>query len=169
MSCVHLGHKYNCYVTLWHHHRTPPPIEYLNILSLSLSLGWSATVQVPQLSPGATVQYESCSNDNPAASLLHVCLSPPLFFFFLLTSHLLFREGHHSRTALLLEPDLHELQLDLLSRFAPQQLLGFLQTSQHYRLEEAVQVRSTIYWLCSWHELCVQELHWVVAWAAASV
>lgn len=77
----------------------------------------------------------------------HSCMSVYLllFFFFLLTSHLLFREGHHSRTALLLEPDLHELQLDLLSRFAPQQLLGFLQTSQHYRLEEAVQVRSPIY------------------------
>uniref|UniRef100_A0A3Q3W7P0 RING-type domain-containing protein n=1 Tax=Mola mola TaxID=94237 RepID=A0A3Q3W7P0_MOLML len=50
------------------------------------------------------------------------------------------QEGHHSGSALLLEPDVHELQLELLSRFAPQQLLSFLQTSQHYRLEEAVQI-----------------------------
>nr|XP_046257105.1 vacuolar protein sorting-associated protein 8 homolog isoform X3 [Scatophagus argus] len=50
------------------------------------------------------------------------------------------REGQHSGTSLLLEPDLHELQLDLLSRFAPEKLLSFLQTSQHYRLEEAIQI-----------------------------
>nr|XP_020479091.1 vacuolar protein sorting-associated protein 8 homolog [Monopterus albus] len=50
------------------------------------------------------------------------------------------REGHHSGTSFLLQPDLHELLLDLLCRFAPQQLLSFLQTSQHYRLEEAIQI-----------------------------
>ncbi|XP_039994817.1 vacuolar protein sorting-associated protein 8 homolog isoform X2 [Xiphias gladius] len=49
-------------------------------------------------------------------------------------------EGHHSGTVLPLERDLHELLLDLLCRFAPQQLLSFLQTSQHYRLEEAIQI-----------------------------
>uniref|UniRef100_A0A8C4I8B8 RING-type domain-containing protein n=1 Tax=Dicentrarchus labrax TaxID=13489 RepID=A0A8C4I8B8_DICLA len=38
------------------------------------------------------------------------------------------------------EHDLHELLLDLMCRFAPQQLLSFLQTSQHYRLEEAIQI-----------------------------
>ena len=41
---------------------------------------------------------------------------------------------------LLLEHDLHELLLDLLCRFAPQNLLSFLQTSQHYRLKEAIEV-----------------------------
>lgn len=41
---------------------------------------------------------------------------------------------------LVLEQELHELQLDLLCRFAPEKLLSFLQSSQHYRLEEAVQV-----------------------------
>uniref|UniRef100_A0A8C4I5I9 RING-type domain-containing protein n=1 Tax=Dicentrarchus labrax TaxID=13489 RepID=A0A8C4I5I9_DICLA len=41
---------------------------------------------------------------------------------------------------LLQEHDLHELLLDLMCRFAPQQLLSFLQTSQHYRLEEAIQI-----------------------------
>ncbi|XP_070833577.1 vacuolar protein sorting-associated protein 8 homolog [Chaetodon trifascialis] len=50
------------------------------------------------------------------------------------------REGHDSGTIQLLEHDLHELLLDLLSRFAPQQLLSFLKTSQHYRLEEAIQI-----------------------------
>ncbi|TDH00911.1 hypothetical protein EPR50_G00174600 [Perca flavescens] len=50
------------------------------------------------------------------------------------------REGHHSGTNLPLERDLHELLLGLLCRFAPQQLLSFLQTSQHYRLEEAIQI-----------------------------
>ncbi|XP_037637793.1 vacuolar protein sorting-associated protein 8 homolog isoform X2 [Sebastes umbrosus] len=50
------------------------------------------------------------------------------------------REGHHSGTVLPQERDLHELLLDLLCRFAPQQLLSFLQTSQHYRLEEAIQI-----------------------------
>ncbi|XP_023286306.1 vacuolar protein sorting-associated protein 8 homolog isoform X2 [Seriola lalandi dorsalis] len=49
------------------------------------------------------------------------------------------REGHHSGTVLPLERDLHKLLLDLLCRFAPQQLLSFLQTSQYYRLEEAIQ------------------------------
>uniref|UniRef100_A0A8C4I5C4 RING-type domain-containing protein n=1 Tax=Dicentrarchus labrax TaxID=13489 RepID=A0A8C4I5C4_DICLA len=43
------------------------------------------------------------------------------------------------RILLLQEHDLHELLLDLMCRFAPQQLLSFLQTSQHYRLEEAIQ------------------------------
>ncbi|XP_070771676.1 vacuolar protein sorting-associated protein 8 homolog [Enoplosus armatus] len=50
------------------------------------------------------------------------------------------REGHHSDTILPVEHDLHELLLELLSRFAPQQLLSFLKTSQHYRLEEALQI-----------------------------
>ncbi|XP_068584497.1 vacuolar protein sorting-associated protein 8 homolog isoform X2 [Cebidichthys violaceus] len=50
------------------------------------------------------------------------------------------REGHHSGTTLPLERDLHELLLDLLCRFGPKQLLNFLQTSQHYRLEEAIQM-----------------------------
>uniref|UniRef100_A0A8C3AHI5 Vacuolar protein sorting-associated protein 8 homolog n=1 Tax=Cyclopterus lumpus TaxID=8103 RepID=A0A8C3AHI5_CYCLU len=49
-------------------------------------------------------------------------------------------EGHHPGTVLPLERDLHELLLDLLCRFGPQQLLSFLQTSQHYRLEEAIQI-----------------------------
>ncbi|XP_029376398.1 vacuolar protein sorting-associated protein 8 homolog isoform X2 [Echeneis naucrates] len=49
------------------------------------------------------------------------------------------RECHQLRTFLPLERDLHELLLDLLCRYAPQQLLSFLQASQHYRLEEAIQ------------------------------
>uniref|UniRef100_A0A1A8B6L6 Vacuolar protein sorting 8 homolog n=1 Tax=Nothobranchius furzeri TaxID=105023 RepID=A0A1A8B6L6_NOTFU len=38
------------------------------------------------------------------------------------------------------EPELHELLLDLMCQFAPSKLLTFLQTSQHYRLEEAIQI-----------------------------
>lgn len=35
---------------------------------------------------------------------------------------------------------LHELLLELMCHFAPEQLLGFLQSCQHYRLEEAIQI-----------------------------
>uniref|UniRef100_A0A668T575 RING-type domain-containing protein n=1 Tax=Oreochromis aureus TaxID=47969 RepID=A0A668T575_OREAU len=49
------------------------------------------------------------------------------------------REGPHSGSILPQEGDLHELLLDLMCRFAPDQLLSFLHTSQHYRLEEAIQ------------------------------
>uniref|UniRef100_A0A8C4I8E3 RING-type domain-containing protein n=1 Tax=Dicentrarchus labrax TaxID=13489 RepID=A0A8C4I8E3_DICLA len=70
--------------------------------------------------------------------------SPPSLYTPFLTSPflpaLLFREGHHPGILLLQEHDLHELLLDLMCRFAPQQLLSFLQTSQHYRLEEAIQI-----------------------------
>ncbi|XP_051936976.1 vacuolar protein sorting-associated protein 8 homolog isoform X2 [Hippocampus zosterae] len=49
-------------------------------------------------------------------------------------------ERHYPGTPLPLEHDLHTHLLDLMCRFAPQQLLSFLQTSQHYRLEEAIQI-----------------------------
>ncbi|XP_069578670.1 vacuolar protein sorting-associated protein 8 homolog isoform X2 [Brachyistius frenatus] len=49
-------------------------------------------------------------------------------------------EPRESYSILPLERDLHELLLDLLCRFSPHQLLSFLHTSQHYRLEEAIQV-----------------------------
>uniref|UniRef100_A0A3P9NN18 VPS8 subunit of CORVET complex n=1 Tax=Poecilia reticulata TaxID=8081 RepID=A0A3P9NN18_POERE len=39
-----------------------------------------------------------------------------------------------------LESELYELLLDLMCRFEPQELLKFLHTSQHYRLEEAIQI-----------------------------
>uniref|UniRef100_A0A3Q3FGC8 VPS8 subunit of CORVET complex n=1 Tax=Labrus bergylta TaxID=56723 RepID=A0A3Q3FGC8_9LABR len=47
--------------------------------------------------------------------------------------------SHHSGTILPVEHELHELLLDLFCRLSPQQILKFLQTSQHYRLEEALQ------------------------------
>ncbi|CAJ1066529.1 vacuolar protein sorting-associated protein 8 homolog [Xyrichtys novacula] len=50
------------------------------------------------------------------------------------------REGLHSGTTLPVENELHELLLDLLCRLSPRQILSFLQTSQHYRLEEAIQI-----------------------------
>ncbi|XP_062303689.1 vacuolar protein sorting-associated protein 8 homolog isoform X2 [Osmerus eperlanus] len=50
------------------------------------------------------------------------------------------REGPHPQAVLRLEPDLHELLIGLLCRFNPRELTSFLQTSQDYRLEEAIQV-----------------------------
>ncbi|XP_073698715.1 vacuolar protein sorting-associated protein 8 homolog [Garra rufa] len=50
------------------------------------------------------------------------------------------REGLNPQTVLKLGPDLHELLVDLLCQFSPQQVTGFLQTSQDYRLEEAIQI-----------------------------
>ncbi|XP_061600704.1 vacuolar protein sorting-associated protein 8 homolog isoform X1 [Cololabis saira] len=47
------------------------------------------------------------------------------------------REGFSSCSV---DQEIHELLLDLLCRFDPQQLLNFLHTSQHYRLEEAIQI-----------------------------
>ncbi|XP_062286275.1 vacuolar protein sorting-associated protein 8 homolog [Scomber scombrus] len=60
--------------------------------------------------------------------------------FKFLSCLLVTRESHHSDILLPLERDLHELLLDLMCRFAPEQLVSFLQTSQHYRLEEAIQI-----------------------------
>lgn len=59
-------------------------------------------------------------------------------YFLSLVIALSFREGYV--TVLPLEHELHERLLDLLCRFSPQQLLSFLHTSQHYRLEEAIEV-----------------------------
>ncbi|XP_061644844.1 vacuolar protein sorting-associated protein 8 homolog isoform X3 [Phyllopteryx taeniolatus] len=57
-----------------------------------------------------------------------------------LSSFLELRERHYPGTTLPMEHELHKHLLDLLCRFAPQQLLNFLQTSQQYRLEEAIQI-----------------------------
>uniref|UniRef100_A0A671T1G4 Vacuolar protein sorting-associated protein 8 homolog n=1 Tax=Sinocyclocheilus anshuiensis TaxID=1608454 RepID=A0A671T1G4_9TELE len=51
-----------------------------------------------------------------------------------------FREGLNPQTVLRLGPDLHELLVDLLCQFSPQQVTAFLKTSQDYRLEEAIQI-----------------------------
>lgn len=81
--------------------------------------------------------------------LLHLAAEVQQIISELQDDHLIFRflssllqprEVPHSEPPQLLEPDLHELHLDLLSRFDPDHLLVFLQTSQHYRLEEAVQI-----------------------------
>ncbi|XP_014846588.1 PREDICTED: vacuolar protein sorting-associated protein 8 homolog isoform X3 [Poecilia mexicana] len=50
------------------------------------------------------------------------------------------QEGSQSVSRLPLESELYELLLDLMCRFEPQELLKFLHTSQHYRLEEAIQI-----------------------------
>ncbi|XP_019737442.1 vacuolar protein sorting-associated protein 8 homolog [Hippocampus comes] len=70
-----------------------------------------------------------------------VCLLPDgeLHFKFL-SSFMESWERHYPGTSPPLEHDLHTHLLDLMCRFAPQQLLSFLQTSQHYKLEEAIQI-----------------------------
>ncbi|XP_077438362.1 vacuolar protein sorting-associated protein 8 homolog isoform X2 [Vanacampus margaritifer] len=70
-----------------------------------------------------------------------ICKLPDgeLLFMFL-SSFMESWERHYPGTSLPLEQDLHTRLLDLLCRFAPEQLLSFLQTSQHYRLEEAMQI-----------------------------
>ncbi|KAL1282281.1 hypothetical protein QQF64_001084, partial [Cirrhinus molitorella] len=50
------------------------------------------------------------------------------------------RDGLIPHTVLRLGPDLHELLVDLLCQFSPQQVTAFLKTSQDYRLEEAIQI-----------------------------
>ncbi|XP_043991714.1 vacuolar protein sorting-associated protein 8 homolog isoform X1 [Gambusia affinis] len=50
------------------------------------------------------------------------------------------QEGSQSASRLPLESEFYELLLDLMCRFEPQELLKFLHTSQHYRLEEAIQI-----------------------------
>ncbi|XP_057703396.1 vacuolar protein sorting-associated protein 8 homolog [Corythoichthys intestinalis] len=52
-------------------------------------------------------------------------------------------ERHCPGTPLPLEYDIHTHLVDLLCCFDPQQLLSFLQTSQHYKLEEAIQITET--------------------------
>uniref|UniRef100_A0A665VKR6 VPS8 subunit of CORVET complex n=1 Tax=Echeneis naucrates TaxID=173247 RepID=A0A665VKR6_ECHNA len=97
-----------------------------------------------RLSPGASVCFLSCSCDDSCPLSCSFMNLAPLLLVFLTTLSLYLRECHQLRTFLPLERDLHELLLDLLCRYAPQQLLSFLQASQHYRLEEAIQVLSPI-------------------------
>uniref|UniRef100_A0A4W4F5Q8 RING-type domain-containing protein n=1 Tax=Electrophorus electricus TaxID=8005 RepID=A0A4W4F5Q8_ELEEL len=49
-------------------------------------------------------------------------------------------EGPNPQAVLTLRPDLHELLVGLLCRFCPRQVTPFLQTSQHYRLEETIEI-----------------------------
>uniref|UniRef100_A0A3P9MCK4 VPS8 subunit of CORVET complex n=1 Tax=Oryzias latipes TaxID=8090 RepID=A0A3P9MCK4_ORYLA len=65
-----------------------------------------------------------------------VCLQDPLLLFSFLRCLLEPREG--PGPTLCPDQDLHELLLGLMCQFDPQQLLTFLHTSQHYRLEEAI-------------------------------
>uniref|UniRef100_A0A3B3Z6H6 RING-type domain-containing protein n=1 Tax=Periophthalmus magnuspinnatus TaxID=409849 RepID=A0A3B3Z6H6_9GOBI len=53
-----------------------------------------------------------------------------------------FRDGPCLAPSLAQDLALHELLLELMCRFGPEQLLCFLQSCQQYRLEEAVQITS---------------------------
>ncbi|MBN3318940.1 VPS8 protein, partial [Atractosteus spatula] len=50
------------------------------------------------------------------------------------------REATQNQKMLCLSPDLHELYISLLCRFCPSKVTLFLQASQDYRLEEAIQI-----------------------------
>nr|XP_015214627.1 PREDICTED: vacuolar protein sorting-associated protein 8 homolog [Lepisosteus oculatus] len=50
------------------------------------------------------------------------------------------REATQNQKLLCLSPDLHELYVSLLCRFCPSKVTLFLQASQDYRLEEAIQI-----------------------------
>lgn len=90
-----------------------------------LSAGSAAALQLPQVSAGATVRFcGSAASELPGLSVSSFPVG--------------FREG--PGPALCPDQDLHELLLDLMCQFDPQQLLAFLHTSQHYRLEEAILV-----------------------------
>ncbi|KAI4885659.1 hypothetical protein NFI96_020196 [Prochilodus magdalenae] len=49
-------------------------------------------------------------------------------------------EGHSPHDVLKLGPELYEMLVGLLCRFNPRQVTAFLQTSQHYRLEETIEI-----------------------------
>lgn len=96
-----------------------------------------------------TLVASVCLQDPPLLfSFLRCLLEPrwaspaslPLSFLASSSHHFLlcFREG--PGPTLCPDQDLHELLLGLMCQFDPQQLLTFLHTSQHYRLEEAILV-----------------------------
>ncbi|XP_071376066.1 vacuolar protein sorting-associated protein 8 homolog isoform X3 [Centroberyx affinis] len=106
---------------------------------------WDKTLQHIQelvtLDPSKSADLVACHFSEEVRPIISQLQDDQLLFEFL--GWLLepsSREGHHPGAALTLEPDLHELQVGLLCRFAPQKLQSFLQTSQQYRLEEAIQV-----------------------------
>uniref|UniRef100_A0A3B5M5T3 RING-type domain-containing protein n=1 Tax=Xiphophorus couchianus TaxID=32473 RepID=A0A3B5M5T3_9TELE len=75
-----------------------------------------------------------------AGQIASLCVSlqdDSLLFQFL---RCLLKEGCQATSRLPLESEFYELLLDLMCRFEPQELLKFLHTSQHYRLEEAIQI-----------------------------
>uniref|UniRef100_A0A6Q2WUX4 RING-type domain-containing protein n=1 Tax=Esox lucius TaxID=8010 RepID=A0A6Q2WUX4_ESOLU len=69
-------------------------------------------------------------------------------------------EGPHPQALLKLSPDLNELHISLMCRFAPRQLTDFLKSSQEYRLEEAIQVTTL---LCVCVCVCVCFIYRVTA------
>ncbi|XP_008427356.1 vacuolar protein sorting-associated protein 8 homolog isoform X2 [Poecilia reticulata] len=71
---------------------------------------------------------------------LCVSLQDDILLFQFLHCLLESQEGSQPVSRLPLESELYELLLDLMCRFEPQELLKFLHTSQHYRLEEAIQI-----------------------------
>ncbi|KAM9726368.1 vacuolar protein sorting-associated protein 8 homolog isoform 2-T2 [Menidia menidia] len=91
------------------------------------------------LDPSKSADLVTCHFAEELQSIISELQDDQLLFRFL-SCLLEPQEGPPYGSALPLERDLHELLLDLLCRFDPPQLLTFLHTSQHYRLEEAIQI-----------------------------
>ncbi|KAM4591822.1 vacuolar protein sorting-associated protein 8 homolog isoform 1-T1 [Odontesthes bonariensis] len=95
--------------------------------------------ELVSLDPSKSADLVMCHFADEVQAILSELQDEQLLFRFL-SCLLEPREGPPSGSTLPLERDLHELLLDLSCRFDPQQLLTFLRTSQHYRLEEAIQI-----------------------------
>ncbi|KAM4615181.1 vacuolar protein sorting-associated protein 8 homolog isoform 2-T2 [Polymixia lowei] len=104
---------------------------------------WDKTLQHIQelvtLDPSKSADLVACHFPEEVGPIISQLEDEQLVFQFL-SCLLEPREGHHPGAVLTLEADLHQLQVGLLCRFAPQKLQTFLQTSQLYRLEEAIKI-----------------------------
>uniref|UniRef100_A0A672NK24 RING-type domain-containing protein n=1 Tax=Sinocyclocheilus grahami TaxID=75366 RepID=A0A672NK24_SINGR len=93
-------------------------------------------IKVSQTSSPKTAELVAVHFADEVQSIITSLQVCSIVFFFCNS----FREGLNPQTILRLGPDLHELLVDLLCQFSPQQVTAFLKTSQDYRLEEAIQI-----------------------------
>uniref|UniRef100_A0A8C7Y3D6 VPS8 subunit of CORVET complex n=1 Tax=Oryzias sinensis TaxID=183150 RepID=A0A8C7Y3D6_9TELE len=87
------------------------------------------------LDPAKSADLVSCHFSDCVDAIISELQDPPLLFSFL---RCLLEPREGPGPTLCPDQDLHELLLGLMCQFDPQQLLTFLHTSQHYRLEEAI-------------------------------
>uniref|UniRef100_H2MIR9 VPS8 subunit of CORVET complex n=1 Tax=Oryzias latipes TaxID=8090 RepID=H2MIR9_ORYLA len=87
------------------------------------------------LDPTKSADLVSCHFSDCVNAIISELQDPPLLFSFL---RCLLEPREGPGPTLCPDQDLHELLLGLMCQFDPQQLLTFLHTSQHYRLEEAI-------------------------------
>ncbi|XP_024140976.1 vacuolar protein sorting-associated protein 8 homolog [Oryzias melastigma] len=91
--------------------------------------------ELVSLDPTKSADLVSCHFSDSVSSIVSELQDQQLLFSFL---RCLLEPREGPGPALCPDQDLHELLLDLMCQFDPQQLLAFLHTSQHYRLEEAI-------------------------------